>query len=206
MGTARHLSGRAPGRAALALIAAFAVIGTGCGGSDDEAAAPAEEGVSAEECVSMLRSRYADPANPPSDVDPTEAACRRAGFDPVWEEKGIEAVAADYYEHFGVSAPSEGTAAAPAGAPDPTPAPTEAPAAPPAVMPDVVCMNLQDAQDLIQEAGVFFSDSFDATGQGRMQVVDSNWVVVSQDPAPGTPIGEGDANLGAVKYGEPNDC
>jgi len=73
-------------------------------------------------------------------------------------------------------------------------------------MPIVVCMNLQDAQDTIQEAGVFFSGSFDATGQDRSQLIDSNWVVVSQDPAPGSPIGEGDARLGAVKYGEPGSC
>jgi hypothetical protein len=67
-------------------------------------------------------------------------------------------------------------------------------------------MNLQAAQDLIQTTGVFFSRSFDATGQGRAQVIDSNWIVVSQDPPPGSPITEGSANLGAVKYGEPNPC
>lgn len=75
------------------------------------------------------------------------------------------------------------------------------------VMPDVVCMNLQDAQDLIQEHGVFYSRSKDATGAGRMQLVDSNWQVVSQQPAPGTRFGEGDAVLSVVKYGEqPNSC
>lgn len=74
------------------------------------------------------------------------------------------------------------------------------------LMPDVVCMNLQKAQDTIQAAGVFYSRSFDATGAGRHQILDSNWIVVSQDPAPGTPIGEGDANLGVVKTDEPNPC
>ncbi|WP_245665205.1 PASTA domain-containing protein [Nocardia sienata] len=73
-------------------------------------------------------------------------------------------------------------------------------------MPSVVCMNLQAAQDLIQTAGVFYSRSEDATGRGRAQVVDRNWVVVSQQPAPGTPIGEGDAVLSVVKVGEPTDC
>lgn len=91
-----------------------------------------------------------------------------------------------------------------------TAAPTTAPpttAAPGALMPDVVCMNLQDAQDLIQsETGVFLSLSEDATGQGRNQVIDSNWVVVDQRPAVGTPIGEGDAVLSAVKLDEPNPC
>ena len=73
-------------------------------------------------------------------------------------------------------------------------------------MPAVVCMNLQAAQDLIQEQGVFFSRSHDATGQGRRQISDRNWVVVEQSPAPGTPISEGDADLGAVKIGEPSPC
>jgi hypothetical protein len=73
-------------------------------------------------------------------------------------------------------------------------------------MPSVVCLNLQDAQDKIQTSGVFLSESFDATGAGRMQVVDSNWIVVSQEPAPGSPITEGTPNLGTVKYGEPSPC
>lgn len=74
-------------------------------------------------------------------------------------------------------------------------------------MPDVVCMNLQAAQDFIQsEIGVFYSRSEDATGAGRSQLIDSNWIVVAQRPAPGTPIDEGDAALSAVKLGESNDC
>ncbi|MCE5288437.1 MAG: calcium-binding protein [Nocardiaceae bacterium] len=67
-------------------------------------------------------------------------------------------------------------------------------------------MNLQDAQDLIQKYGVFYSRSADATGQGRMQIYDRNWVVVRQDPEAGVLIGEGDALLYVVKYGEPGDC
>jgi hypothetical protein len=67
-------------------------------------------------------------------------------------------------------------------------------------------MNLQAAQDLIQQHGVFYSRSEDATAQGRMQVNDRNWIVVAQNPAPGTPIGEGDAVLSVVKLGEPNPC
>ncbi|MFZ4718366.1 MAG: hypothetical protein ACOYMR_03015 [Ilumatobacteraceae bacterium] len=87
--------------------------------------------------------------------------------------------------------------------------PTTLPPAPPAqaLMPNVVCMNLQDAQDYIQTFGVFFSRSVDATGQDRMQLIDSNWQVVDQFPAPGTPFGEGDAVLSVVKIGEvPNPC
>lgn len=74
------------------------------------------------------------------------------------------------------------------------------------LMPNVVCMDLQQAQDTIQAAGVFFSRSEDATGEGRMQVMDRNWIVVAQTPAPGTPIGEGEAVLSVVKDDEPNDC
>lgn len=39
-----------------------------------------------------------------------------------------------------------------------------------------------------------------------MQVNDSNWIVVEQDPAPGVLFGEGEAVLPAVKIGEPNNC
>jgi beta-lactam-binding protein with PASTA domain len=74
-------------------------------------------------------------------------------------------------------------------------------------MPNVMCMNLQDAQDKIQTTGVFHSRSHDATGKNRHQVLDSNWQVVGQSPPVGTPIGEGDAVLEVVKYGEsPNPC
>ena len=75
-----------------------------------------------------------------------------------------------------------------------------------AAMPSVVCMNLQSAQNAIQAAGVFFSRSVDASGASRMQVNDSNWIVVAQDPQAGVLVGEGDALLSAVKIGEPNNC
>jgi len=74
------------------------------------------------------------------------------------------------------------------------------------VMPDVVCQNLQDAQDEIQRAGVFFSRSDDALGQARSQVIDRNWVVVAQTPAAGESVGEMEAILSVVKTDEPNNC
>lgn len=74
------------------------------------------------------------------------------------------------------------------------------------LMPEVVCMGLQEAQDEIQDHGVFYSKSVDATGADRMQILDRNWVVVEQEPAPGTPIGEGDAILHVVKYSETDAC
>lgn len=75
-----------------------------------------------------------------------------------------------------------------------------------AVMPAVVCMDLQAAQDTIQAAGVFYSRSIDATGEGRAQVRDRNWIVVVQAPPAGALFGEGDAVLSVVKEGEPNGC
>ncbi|MEO8267082.1 MAG: PASTA domain-containing protein [Ilumatobacteraceae bacterium] len=75
------------------------------------------------------------------------------------------------------------------------------------LMPSVVCMNLQDAQNEIQDQGVFGSNSKDATGRDRNQIIDSNWQVVAQSPDVGTSIGEFDATLFVVKYGEqPNPC
>lgn len=73
-------------------------------------------------------------------------------------------------------------------------------------MPNVVCMNLQAAQNKIQAAGVFFSRSKDATGAGRRQLVDSNWVVIAQTPAAGSPVAEGEAVLSVVKIGEEGAC
>lgn len=113
------------------------------------------------------------------------------------------------------SAPQPAGASAPRTTTTPVPSPTTSAAAPTtnvahtaptAVMPDVTCMDLQAAQDTIQAAGVFYSRSIDATGRGRAQILDRNWVVVSQAPASGVLIGEGDVVLSVVKDGEPGDC
>lgn len=74
-------------------------------------------------------------------------------------------------------------------------------------MPDVICRGLQAAQDEIQDRGVFGSKSEDATGRGRRQIWDRNWVVLAQDPAPGEKIGEFDAVLYVVKTSDDeNTC
>lgn len=76
--------------------------------------------------------------------------------------------------------------------PAPAPATPAAPAAPAAeatfVMPNVVGMVLQDAQDKLQSMGSFLMDQTDARGLGRVQVLDSNWKVCKQDPAPGSTV------------------
>lgn len=69
-------------------------------------------------------------------------------------------------------------------------------------MPDVICMDLQSAQDLIQDQGIFFSKSEDASGQGRRQIIDTNWVVVSQNIEVGAPINEGEVILAVLKEDE----
>ncbi|ALG84208.1 PASTA domain-containing protein [Gordonia phthalatica] len=104
-----------------------------------------------------------------------------------------------------VAAPAQAERATDTTAPETTKTAPAATAAD-AVMPNVVCMNLQDAQNAIQKAGVFFSRSKDASGQGRRQVLDRNWIVVAQTPDAGSPVGEGEAVLSAVKIGEPNPC
>lgn len=71
-------------------------------------------------------------------------------------------------------------------------------------MPDVVGMDLQLAQDLIQTYGVFLSVSHDLLG-GRNQVLDSNWMVCTQNIAPGEQVAgdaEGQIDLGVVKREE----
>lgn len=71
-------------------------------------------------------------------------------------------------------------------------------------VPNVVCLDLQKAQDTLQAAGFYLLGSEDATGQGRQQLVDRNWVVVSQSASPGSsPDPKTKITLGAVKLGEP---
>ncbi|MGW1773335.1 hypothetical protein [Streptomyces sp. NPDC002104] len=53
-------------------------------------------------------------------------------------------------------------------------------------LPNFVGHQLQAAQDGAQAAGFFLLSSTDATGAGRMQVLDRNWKVCAQNPAPGT--------------------
>ncbi len=56
------------------------------------------------------------------------------------------------------------------------------------VMPKVVGMVLQDAQDLLQAKGSYLMDQQDASGRGRMQILDRNWRVCRQNPAPGKKV------------------
>lgn len=73
-------------------------------------------------------------------------------------------------------------------------------------MPDLVGTGLQDAQDRIQALtadAIFFTTSHDASGQGRMQILDSNWKVCSQSVVKGASIDvTSEIDFGAVKLDE----
>lgn len=71
-------------------------------------------------------------------------------------------------------------------------------------MPDLVGLDLQTAQDAVQEFGVFYSISHDLRGS-RNQVLDSNWIVCDQVPAAGSRVTgevEGTIDFGVVKREE----
>lgn len=95
----------------------------------------------------------------------------------------------------------------PAAAATQAPSPTEPPATVDFAMPNLVGANLQDAQNAIQELGVFYTISHDMLGS-RNQMLDSNWQVCEQGPAAGTQISgpaeqfEGTIDFGAVKLTE----
>ena len=72
------------------------------------------------------------------------------------------------------------------------------------VVPNVVCKDLQSAQDTLQAAGFYNLGSEDGTGEGRMQILDRDWVVIGQSAKAGSkPSGGTRIVLRAVKFGEP---
>jgi hypothetical protein len=86
--------------------------------------------------------------------------------------------------------------------PTPPPAPTSSPtsAGVDFAMASLVGLDLQSAQNTIQTFGVFFSVSHDLLGS-RNQVLDSNWVVCTQNIAAGQRVtgdAEGQIDLGVV--------
>lgn len=73
------------------------------------------------------------------------------------------------------------------------------------VVPDLVGMNLQDAQDQLQELGSYALDQEDALGYDRVQILDSDWTVCRQSPEPGTTSSvDATVTLWSAKIGE--DC
>ena len=65
-------------------------------------------------------------------------------------------------------------------------------------MPNEVGKVLQAAQDDLQAISgnpVFYSDSVDATGADRFQVLDSGWQVCQQNKRPGAAISQDDQSI-----------
>jgi beta-lactam-binding protein with PASTA domain len=70
-------------------------------------------------------------------------------------------------------------------------------------VPDVVCKDLQAAQDALQVAGFTHTSSKDGSGQNRIQIADRNWVVIGQSAAVGShPAPNTEIVLTVVKFGE----
>jgi beta-lactam-binding protein with PASTA domain len=76
---------------------------------------------------------------------------------------------------------------------------TQAPKAAKIEVPRGVGLDYQSAQDLWRAAGLHVAPAKDATGAGRLPVIDSNWIVVSQDPKAGSMVETGSFITATVK-------
>lgn len=101
------------------------------------------------------------------------------------------------------------TSAAPKASETPTPpsqAATPAPSIPAAVqtaqLPNLTGVNHQTAQDALQAAGFFNLREKDASGKGRLLLLDRNWKVCRQEPGPGAHGVEITVTLYSVKQEE----
>ena len=56
------------------------------------------------------------------------------------------------------------------------------------VVPNGVGLDYQSAQDIWRAAGLHVAPAIDALGAHRLPVIDSNWVVLSQDPEAGAVV------------------
>src|SRR4051794_592044 len=99
------------------------------------------------------------------------------------------------------AAATDGIDAPPASQPQPTQSQAPPPATTQAAIavPNGVGLNYQQAQDVWRSAGLHVLPAVDATGAHRLPLIDSNWVVLSQDPAAGTTVGPGAFITATVK-------
>jgi beta-lactam-binding protein with PASTA domain len=67
------------------------------------------------------------------------------------------------------------------------------------VVPNAVGRDYQSAQDLWRAAGLHVAPAIDATGAHRLPLIDSNWVVLSQDPRAGSKVQAGSFITATVK-------
>jgi hypothetical protein len=85
-----------------------------------------------------------------------------------------------------------------------SPPTVEAPAAAPTtdemiVVPNGVGLDYQSAQDLWRAAGLHVAPAIDALGANRLPIIDSNWLVLAQDPEAGTVVPNGSFITATVK-------
>jgi hypothetical protein len=80
-----------------------------------------------------------------------------------------------------------------------TKATTRAPKAAKIEVPRGVGLDYQSAQDLWRSAGLHVAPAKDATGANRIPVIDSNWIVLSQDPEAGAKVEVGSFITATVK-------
>ena len=85
-----------------------------------------------------------------------------------------------------------------AAAPEPTARPSTAPSAKIRV-PNGVGLDYQSAQDLWRGAGLHVAPAIDAAGAHRLPIIDSNWVVLSQDPPAGSLVDDDSFITATVK-------
>jgi len=101
------------------------------------------------------------------------------------------------------AAPTPSAAVASAGAASTKPATSKATTQPPKAakieVPRGVGLDYQSAQDLWRAAGLHVAPAEDATGANRIPVIDSNWIVVSQDPKAGSMVEAGSLITATVK-------
>ncbi|MGX6739032.1 PASTA domain-containing protein [Streptomyces peucetius] len=71
-----------------------------------------------------------------------------------------------------------------------------------AELPDMVGMDLDSAQEIAKVYGFRYFIDEDHSGQDRLQILDNEWTVCTQDPAPGTERVEILVTLHAVKDDE----
>jgi beta-lactam-binding protein with PASTA domain len=66
-------------------------------------------------------------------------------------------------------------------------------------VPNGVGLNYQQAQDAWRGAGLHVSPATDASGAHRLPIIDSNWVVLSQNPPAGATVAVGSFIVATVK-------
>jgi hypothetical protein len=67
------------------------------------------------------------------------------------------------------------------------------------VVPNGVGLDYQSAQDLWRAAGLHVLPAKDALGANRLPIIDSNWVVLAQDPEAGAVVPRGSFITATVK-------